>query len=676
MCGITGIYHLDGKTVSREAVQRATKVLAHRGPDDEGYVFIDTRDNVYKTASGKDTPDAVRMSRFLYSPGQEIQSISAGAANINLAFGYRRLSIVDLSAAGHQPMCNSNGSLWIVYNGEIYNHVELREELKRRGRTFISQSDTEVILQAYEEWGCDCQGKFNGMWAFAIWDSRRRELFCSRDRFGVKPFYYYWDETSFVFASEIKALLQVPFINISPDDRAIYNYLVLGRSEGGADTFFRNIKQLEPGHQLTVNDKGLQVNRYYSLAYTTELGAFDQKSLQDFAYRFNELFNDAVRIRLRSDVPVGSCLSGGLDSSTIVCTINKLIEMDGRSRKIIGEHQKTLSACYELDACDERQFIHEIIGATDVDAHYVFPSGDRFWQEIDDVIWHQEEPFGSTSVYAQWNVMRLARENRVPVLLDGQGADEMLAGYHTYFNAYLAQLLYAGRLREYRREFNSIRRMTQNPVFSALSFLLPLYNALPNAVRARLLAGVIKGSILNVQNTGLINNAFLTKYGVEEQSKLETNLQTALWKSEVEYGLKELLRYEDRNSMAFSVETRTPFVDYRLVEFAFSLPACYKIHDGWTKYILRISTEGLLPDKIRWRKDKLGFPTPEVAWMLQNGDRVRAIFAASDFRASAYIDNVRILRDFDSLLSTGSANGWSPLWKPLNLELWLRRMFP
>jgi len=236
--------------------------------------------------------------------------------------------------------------------------------------------------------------------------------------------------------------------------------------------------------------------------------------------------------------------------------------------------------------------------------------------------------------------------------------------------------LSAGRLCNYRREFNAIRRITQNPVFSSFSFLLPLYNSLPSAARSWLFGSVIKGSILNIQNTGLINDAFLAEYKGKDQPQAETNLQTALWKSETEYGLKELLRYEDKNSMAFSVETRTPFVDYRLVEFVFSLPACYKIHDGWTKYLLRISTEGLLPDKIRWRKDKLGFPTPEATWMRENGGRIREVFAGKDFRASAYLDNKRILRDLDKLLSIESADGLSALWKPLNLELWLRRMFP
>ena len=675
MCGIAGLCNFSEATVDTGLLLRMASCMRHRGPDDEGYAFINTRDGVFKTAGGKDTPAAVRESRYLYSPVSDIDSVDAHSCNFNLAFGYRRLSIIDLSPAGHQPMCNRDGKCWIVYNGEIYNYVELREELKSRGHNFVTQSDTEVTLQAYEEWGFDCLNKFNGMWAFALWDGRKRELFCSRDRFGVKPFYYYWDGTDFAFASEIKALLQCPFVKTGPNDESIYQYLVNGRSEGKADTFFHNIKQLEPGHFLTVGENGLQVQRYYSLGYTLEAGHFDAEAMRRYADDFIELFKDSVKIRLRSDVPVGSCLSGGLDSSAIVCIINRFLESDGYSREVVGERQKTFSACYDLSAFDERQFIQEVVRATDVDSHYVFPSGERFWQEIDDLIWHQEEPFGSTSIYAQWNVMRLARENGVPVLLDGQGADETLAGYHTYFNAYLAQLLYAGRLCNYRREFNAIRRITQNPVFSSFSFLLPLYNSLPAAVRSWLLGSMVKGSILNVQNTSLMNDAFLAKHAGVNQSKAETNLQAALWKSETEYGLKELLRYEDKNSMAFSVETRTPFVDYRLVEFVFSLPACYKIHNGWTKYLLRISTGGLLPEKIRWRKDKLGFPTPEAAWMRENGGRIREVFASKDFRASAYLDEKRILRDLDKLLSIESADGLSALWKPLNLELWLRRMF-
>jgi asparagine synthase (glutamine-hydrolysing) len=676
MCGIVGIFNVEGNAVDLVALKKAVSAVKHRGPDDEGYVFINTRDRVFRTAGGRDTPADVKESRYSYSPVSEIDSFDVRSGSFNLAFGHRRLSIVDLSPAGHQPMCNSNGTLWIVYNGEIYNYIEVREELRSKGRSFITQSDTEVILQAYDEWGFDCLNKFNGMWAFAVWDGRRRELFCGRDRFGVKPFYYYWDGTNFAFASEIKALLQCPFVKTGPNDDAIYQYLVLGRSEGKADTFFHDIKQLEPGYFLTVNEKGLQVRRYYGLNYTTDAGNFEEKALQGYADQFLDLFKDAVRIRLRSDVPVGSCLSGGLDSSAIVCTINTLLESDGYGWEVIGERQKTFSACYELSACDERRFIQEVVSTTRVDAHYIFPTGERLWEEMDDLVWHQEEPFGSTSIYAQWNVMRLAKENGVPVLLDGQGADEMLAGYHTYFNAYLAQLLHDGQFGSFWHESNAISRITKNPVYSSFAFMLPLYNALPAGMRALLRDRIVRESLLKIHDAGLINGVFLAEHAGEDQAKAETNLQTALWRSETEYGLRELLRYEDKNSMAFSVETRTPFVDYRLVELAFSLPACYKIHDGWTKYLFRAGIEGLIPEKVRWRKDKMGFPTPEAAWMRGNGDKIRDIFAGKGFRAAAYLDQKRVLQSVDRLLGAENAGGLTALWKPLNLELWLRRMFP
>lgn len=595
MCGITGIFSLDGAAIDTGLMERMTEVIKHRGPDDEGYLLVNTKERTYELAGGKDTPESIWASRYPFSPKHKIGAIISPTKSFNLAFGHRRLSIIDLSPAGHQPMSNEDRTIWIVHNGEVYNYIELREELRGKGHKFKSNTDTEVIIHAYEEWGYDCLQRFNGMWAFAVWDGRKHELFCSRDRFGVKPFYYYWDGTNFAFASEIKSLLQLPFVHTSPNDRAIYQYLALARSEGKADTFFHNIKQLEPRHYVTVNENGLQVRKYYSLNYITELGKFDQRALRGYGNEFLELFKDAVRIRLRSDMPVGSCLSGGIDSSAIVCAINEFLKNEGYGREVIGERQKTFSSCYKLSTYDERKFIKQVVKATDVDAHYIFPSGEMLWEEIDGLIWHQEEPFVSTSIYAQWNVMRLARENGVPVLLDGQGADEMLAGYHTYFNTYLAHLLYAGQLISFIREFDFLRRITKNPAYSSFAFLLPFYNSLPPGIRVLLRDKVVKGCMLKTQPISLMNVTFGPKHVEEGQARAETNLQTALWRSETEYGLRELLRYEDKNSMAFSVETRTPFVDYRLVDFVFSLPACYKIHDGWTKYLLRVSTEGLIP---------------------------------------------------------------------------------
>ncbi len=286
MCGICGIYNRNTeKKINESTLKKMAKTISHRGPDDEGFYIGE-----------------------------------------NIGLGHRRLSIIDFSKAGHQPMQNEDENLWIVYNGEIYNFLELRKELEKFGHRFKSNTDTEVILHAFEEWGIDCQNKFNGMWAFAIWDEKKKQLFCSRDRFGIKPFYYYIGNNVFAFASEIKALLCCPFIKKEPNDKAIYDYLTIGASSHNAETFFKSIKQLEPGHYLILDKNGLKIEKYYQLPFNSEFGTFEEKKSQAFAQKFIELLEDSVRLRHRSDTQVGSCLSGGLDSSTIVCLADRLIE--------------------------------------------------------------------------------------------------------------------------------------------------------------------------------------------------------------------------------------------------------------------------------------------------------------------------------------------------------------
>lgn len=671
MCGITGIVNLNNQPVDTGLLSRMTSTLKHRGPDSEGYLLVNTREGNYNLFGGQDTPDAVWASQYPFSPKHRISSDSPPSPDFNLAFGHRRLAIIDLSPAGQQPMCNQDRTLWIIYNGEIYNYRELRGELKEKGYRFITNTDTEVILYAYQEWGHNCLSKFNGMWAFALWDARKAELFCSRDRFGVKPFYYFFDGTTFAFASEIKALLLCPFITRKTNDRTIYHYLSLGVSEGQGETFFEHIRQLEPGYYAVLRKNGLELKRYHTLAYNPQLGNYNEALLQRYSHEFLELLQDAVRIRLRSDVPVGSCLSGGLDSSTIVCIINQFLVEKGLDENTIGEHQKTFSSCYEHGAFDERQYIKEITAVTNTDAHYVFPSGERLWEELDNLIWHQEEPFGSTSIYAQWNVMRLAQQNNVKVLLDGQGGDEMLGGYHSYFNSYIADLFLHGRWISCLKEANILLNEKVAPIYIFSSLLLPLYNRIPTSLRI-----FLRRKLLKTRSISLINRSFGKQYQHDSVRKLETNLQRALWQSETGYGLRELLRYEDKNSMAFSIETRTPFIDYRLVEFVFSLPACYKIHHGWTKYLLRTGTRSLLPEKIRWRKDKMGFPTPEKTWLQQSSDLVRNIFASGNpLLSEQYLDRKSILANLDQILNDRNISGFSALWRPINLELWLRKMF-
>ncbi len=387
MCAIAGLYDVAGRAVDPSVLERMVRLQAHRGPDGEGYVLLDAR--------GREQPVALK--------GRLTDALGASPHRYTIALGHRRLAIVDLSPLGHQPMATEDGRCWVTYNGEIYNYVELREELRGKGHRFRSASDTEVLLAAYREWGEACVTRFNGMFAFAIWDGDRRRLFCARDRLGVKPFYYAWDGVRFAFASEIKGLLPV-IERPSPNQRAVFDYLEGACLDHSEDTFFEGIRQLPPAHTLTVETQ-VTVRRYWDFPAPGSSGL----SMQDAAERFRHLFRDAVRLRLRSDVPIGTCLSGGLDSSSIVCVANDLMFVEHTvPRELIGERQKTFSSCFEDPAYDERQFIRSVVEQTGAEAHYTFPDPKELAESVSQLVWRQDEPFGSTSIFAQWNVMRLA----------------------------------------------------------------------------------------------------------------------------------------------------------------------------------------------------------------------------------------------------------------------------
>ncbi len=366
MCGIFGVWNRH-KSVSPASVHRAATLLHHRGPDDEGYLFFDTDAGDHTLAGGYDTPKAVYSSPYAYSPRKNVEKIPE-ESGYNLAFAHRRLSIIDLSPSGHQPMCNEDGTIWIIYNGEIYNFHDLRDQLKALGHRFVSQTDTEVILHAYEEWGVEALPRFNGMWAFCILDMGNRKLFCARDRFGVKPFHYYVDEKRFIFSSEIKALLKTG-IPRKPNDGRLYDFLASSIVDHTSETFFEGVKRLNGGEYLHVDmaSGGLTAGRYWDLDLSRKDHGISHEELTE---RFYHLLQDSVRLRLISDVPVGTCLSGGLDSSTIVCLVDKLMREEGT--KIPGtDIQKTFSARYEDSRHDEGAFINEVVKKTGVDARSI-----------------------------------------------------------------------------------------------------------------------------------------------------------------------------------------------------------------------------------------------------------------------------------------------------------------
>ncbi|HEX2077328.1 MAG TPA: asparagine synthase (glutamine-hydrolyzing), partial [Longimicrobium sp.] len=432
MCGIAALLGpVPGGALP--ALRAMCDAVRHRGPDDEGFALFPPGGCPPRALGGPDTPPDAYGSGYPYAP--EAPADDGPGPRAIAALGHRRLSIVDVSPAGHNPMSYDAGRLWITYNGEVYNYVELRCELEALGHAFVSHTDTEVILAAWRQWGRECLNRLNGMFAFALVDRERRTFFAARDRWGIKPLYYWVSPAGFVaFASEVKQLTGLPGWEPRINGQRAYDFLNWRVTDHTDETLFRGVHQLRGGQffeaPLPEGDAAVPygaggrvpVGQWYTLRPAPFEGSFD-----DAAERFRELLTDSVRLRLRADVPVGSCLSGGLDSSSIVCVMDGLLRMNG------GGVQKTFSACSQVPRFDERRWMEEVVAGTAVEPHYVYPPLDGAFAELGALTWHQDEPFASTSIYAQWSVFRLARQNGVTVMLDGQGADEQLVGYHNFF---------------------------------------------------------------------------------------------------------------------------------------------------------------------------------------------------------------------------------------------------
>ncbi|MCK8518067.1 asparagine synthase (glutamine-hydrolyzing) [Methanoculleus sp. 7T] len=598
MCGIAGQFALNGGKADTALVGAMAERLRHRGPDGEGSLF---------------------------------------SGPVGLA--HRRLAIIDLSDEGRQPMANEDGSIWIVFNGEIYNYLELREELLAAGHRFATATDTEVILHAYEEWGRNCLHRFNGMWAFAIWDERRRELFCARDRLGVKPFYYTTAGDSFLFASEIKALRAHPAVGQKPNDRMLLTFLAWGVADHTEETMYDGICQLRPAHFIIVSERGVgEPQRYWDVTVNAASQGADDEAA---ARRVRELLTDAVRLRLRSDVPVGTCLSGGIDSSTITVLINDLLRAEHPGS--VGERQKTFSVCFDDERFDESRHIDTVVAATGVASQRVTPDTDGLWEDIGRLLYMQDEPFASLSIYAQYCVMRLARDE-VKVVLDGQGADEQLAGYIAYQAPYIRGLLRQGRV------------------------LAALREAVGSAKNHRsFFSWAARQFVVRSERRGLLRGS------APEVLRYAGSLDEVLKREVTASNLPLLLHWEDRNSMAFSIEARVPFLDYRLVEYLAGLPLDQKIRGGVTKYVLRQAIRGLVPDAVRCRMDKMGFVTPEEAWMKDElRPHILALFSSPEFARRPYWDAERALRNYREFLG-GKSQYSTEFWRIACAEVWLRQ---
>jgi asparagine synthase (glutamine-hydrolysing) len=645
MCGIAGVVNREGR-IDLGRLRWLGDLLRHRGPDDEGAVLIDPSSGRAMTLGGPDTPSDAYAAPLRYAPGRD----GAGPADYRVGLVHRRLAIVDLSPTGHQPMSDPEGRLWIVYNGEIYNHVELRAELQGSGWTFVSTSDTEVILAAYRAWGRQCLRRFNGMFALAIWDVERRELFCARDRFGVKPFYFESDERSFAFASEPTALVRTRRLRARPRLEAVHDLLALDWVDHESGTFFEGIHQLPPAHHLVVGPDGVRLERWWSI----DPDARTSGAAADREARFRDLFTDAVRLRLRADVEVGSCLSGGLDSSAVVTTAASLVERPIRA----------FTCAYDEGiAFDERAYVEATVAASGARSDVVVPDGGDFWDVFDALHVQQGEPTAGPGLYSQWQVMALARRHGLKVLLDGQGGDETLGGYFRYLAPRLRDHLVEGRFHRFAGMFGPVAERIGVATTLGLVAEPWLPAGLAAWLRRRFGAGKdrVLGRALRDMQRGFPRPP--RRYGSAFRDQLAFDLTQRL--------LPSLLRYEDRDSMAFAIETRLPFLDYRLVEFAASLPDADRLDGTLTKAILRRSLADRLPGVVLARRDKMGFETPSDVWLQTR--------YASEVRRRLYRTgplhvwlDAETLRDEVEGYLAGRRRIGLQIWRWLSLESWAR----
>jgi asparagine synthase (glutamine-hydrolysing) len=607
MCGISGIISTSNKPIDSHAIRRMNDLIAHRGPDDEGFFF------------GK-----------------------------NFALGHRRLSIIDLSKDGHQPMTYL-GKYTITYNGEVYNYLELKHELEKCGYQFYSKTDTEVILAAYDKWGANCVEHFNGMWAFAIYDLEKNIIFCSRDRFGIKPFYYAKIGNNFCLASEIKQFTTIEGWQAVMNEARVWEFLAYGIFDHTEETLFKGVYQLQGGHNLTYNllDHSYKIQQWYNLK--DKIKANDT-SFDEATARLLELFTDSVRLRLRSDVKVGSCLSGGLDSSSIVTVMNQILK-----EKDSPNIQETVSSCFDIKQFDEREYIDEVIKHTKIISHKVFPPFENLFYDIDKIVWHQDEPFGGTSIFAQWKVFKEAQKHQITVMLDGQGADEQLAGYHNFFGSYFSYLIQNGKFKKFLHEINCFRKLHN---YSLQYICQKIFkNFVPESF-------FIKAYLKTFPNF-LYNKSYSTEYKPPQCTSIKELSMSHLTKT----SLPMLLHYEDRNSMAHSIESRVPFIDYRLVEFIVGLPEDFKIKNGITKWILRCSLKKNLPEKILNRCDKMGFVTPEIQWLNEFKNIFRNEFLHGCNLLRQFIDSEKAEVFFDANLLNIYESQF--VWRTICLGKWV-----
>jgi len=653
MCGIAGIVSTDSEQLSR--IRGMTQLIAHRGPDDEGFLFVGR--STRSSLGGKATPEGVYAAGLAdpWRPPTE---------GCFLALGHRRLSIIDLTVRGHQPMHWSD-NLWIVYNGEVFNYLELREELVASGCTFCTETDTEVILAAYATWGLRCFERFNGMWAIALYDASSGELVLSRDRFGVKPLYYWHTPQGFAFASEIKAFGALKGWHPSCNKAVVGRFLALDSQDTDSQTMFQNVHQISPGHTLVLHAESSAFGASFAprqQSWYDLRGRAFEGSFEDASQQFRELFTDAVRLRLRSDVSVGFCLSGGLDSSSILCTAARLQKNPPSENSL-----QSFTSCSRLASYDERSYAEIAAAQAGASATYLYPDEDRLFRDLDTLIKAQDEPFSSTSIFAQWCVFSASADAGLKVMLDGQGADESLCGYHNFLRPFFRGLVATRQLATAWHEANAVRGDTRKAVSALLRALAD--NLVPDSSQRRQTFERRKR-----RTPRWLDREVLQRTLTDPEDEIVARGRSA---GELSVKLlsgahvQALLHWEDRNSMAHSIESRVPFLDYRLVEFIVGLPDRFKIRDGRTKAVLRSGLRRIVPDAILDRRDKLGFVTPEAVWATGPGKYLFKAGLLESVEVAQGLLTTQLVTDFGHVME-GQRPYDTSFWRAFCLGQWIK----
>lgn len=617
MCGIAGIIENNGKEVSGIILKRMTDSIAHRGPDDEG-IFVSK----------------------------------------NIGLGHRRLSILDISSAGHQPMPNKDRTLWITFNGEIYNYIELKKEL---GGKYQSNTDTEVILASYEKWGTECVKKFNGIFAFAIWDNKKKHLFCARDHLGVKPFYYMQKNGVFYFGSEIKAILTAVKSKIEPNDSIIYEYLAYGYYHHSSQTFFKDIHQIPAGHTLLLKNGGIKIENYWNLP--EKITNYKNISGQDAVEEFANIFKNSVKMQLRSDVPVGMQLSGGLDSSLVVSMANEI--MGGQ------KNFRLFSFVYGRHRDIEKPYMEALASKIGWDLEFfeVLPSD--MLNYMQPMVKSQDEPFPGLPTLGLHLLAEFSRKNKIPVILGGQGGDEIGAGYEYYMGAYLLDIVQKYGPDTAITELISYGNLHSFKKNDYYKFLLNTINSYVSGGTSQDGTSFVKPEILNKN----FKNRF-AKPRFLFPAPFNSHLQNMQYRDIFHTKLPRVLHSADRAAMAYGVEQRVPLIDYRLVELGLAAQNSQKINGGIQRYFMRQAAKKILPEYIR-NAPKRPVPSPQRKWFkMELHPWVLSVFSSKSLREHGYLDQNKVLEEYRRYRQTsGVPSNSFHIWQWLHLEHWLKEYF-